>query len=86
MMLTDPNSVLMDRRRSHDMPWGDNCSTGVNKLVTPYNVFKSRSCKKWPTVVASLILVACLAVEIIQHGSIAFADTLAIYDLALRSR
>ena len=39
-----------------------------NKTVKPYKTFsKSRSVKKWPTVVASLILTACLIVEIIQR-------------------
>ena len=32
-----------------------------------YTFVKSRSCEKWHTVVASLMLVACFVVEIIQH-------------------
>ena len=44
---------------------------------TIYTFAKSRSRKKWPTVVASLMLVACLVVEIIWPFP-------THYDLALR--
>ena len=40
---------------------------------------KSRSRKKWPTVVASLMLIAYLVVEIIQHRIFTFADPLTLH-------
>ena len=52
-------------------------SLELKTMIKPYKHFLSRSRKKWPTVVASLMLVACLVVEIIQHWIFA-------YDLASR--
>ena len=39
---------------------------------------KSRTGKKWPTAAASLMLIACLVVDIMQHCIFAFADTLTL--------
>ena len=46
-----------------------NINTNQNKSVKPYKCFESQGHvkKKRPTVVASLILIACLSVKIIQR-------------------
>ena len=41
-----------------------------------FSKLQSRSCTKWPTVVASLMLITCLVVEIIQRWMFSLADPL----------
>ena len=55
-----------------------------NKMVKPYNISSHGHVKKWLTVVASLMLVACLVVKIILNTE--FFTFPAHYDLASRSR
>ena len=47
-------------------------------MVKPYKRFQSQSHEKEkrPTIITSLMLIACLVVEIIQHWIVVFADPL----------
>ena len=43
-------------------------TTKVNKMAKPYKHLQSQGhVKKWPTVVASLMLIACLVTESMQR-------------------
>ena len=58
-----PQRVVVTHRRRHpDAVWTD------GNMVKPYlNASKSRSRKRWPTFVASLMLITGSVVEIVQR-------------------